>query len=131
MLTRLGYQVDVAENGREAVNAFRRFRYPAILLDCQMPEMDGFEATRAIRQIEGAERPATIIALTANALAGEREHCLDAGMDDYLSKPISLKSLGEKLASLLNLPLHPVVDGDIPESLSVGVESSQGHGRRA
>ena len=62
-----------------------------------MPEMDGFEATRIIRQSEGAERKVSIIALTANALVGERERCLDAGMDDYLSKPINQKMLGEKL----------------------------------
>ena len=103
MLKRLGYQVDIVGNGREAVEAFQKFPYPAILLDCQMPEMDGFEATKAIRLLEGSKRRVAIIALTANALAGEREHCIDAGMDDYLSKPINMKSLGEKLASWLNL----------------------------
>ena len=102
MLTRLGYEVDVVANGLEAVTAFRNFPYPAILLDCQMPEMDGFAATKAIREIEGPHRKVAIIALTANALAGERERCLDAGMDDYLSKPISTKALGEKLDLFLN-----------------------------
>ncbi len=101
MLTKLGYQVDVVANGREAVDAFQKFPYRAILLDCQMPEMDGFDATRMIRLIEGDQTRISIIAMTANVMAGERERCLDAGMDDYISKPISQKMLGEKLAALL------------------------------
>ncbi len=97
ILKRLGYLVDVVKNGREAIQAFQNVRYDAILLDCQMPEMDGFEATRAIRQMEGAERRVPIIALTANAFNGEKERCLEAGMDDYLSKPVNQSLLGEKL----------------------------------
>ncbi|AXC10131.1 sensor histidine kinase [Acidisarcina polymorpha] len=111
MLTRLGYQVDVAGNGREAVDAFRRFTYDAVLLDCQMPEMDGFDATKIIRQIEGGQRKVFIIAITANALVGERQRCLDAGMDDYLTKPIDQKALGEKLSFLL----HPDAADTSPE----------------
>jgi PAS domain S-box-containing protein len=100
MLSRLGYEVEVVGDGKAAVDAFRDGPYHAVLLDCQMPIMDGFEATRLIREIEGNNRRIPIIALTANALAGERERCLKAGMDDYLSKPINLKLLGELLAAV-------------------------------
>jgi len=109
MLGRLGYKVDVVGNGREAVRAFQEFPYNAIILDCQMPEMDGFETTKLIREIEAGKSRVPIIALTANALAGERERCIDAGMDDYLSKPIDLKSLGAKLAEFM-----PQVSKDHP-----------------
>ncbi|WP_026842848.1 response regulator [Citrifermentans bremense] len=99
MIAALGCQVDVAQDGREAVEAFTRQPYDLIFMDCQMPEMDGYQATRAIRQRElGSGRHTTVIALTAHAMAGAREHCLSAGMDDYLSKPFNLAQLQELIA---------------------------------
>ncbi len=92
ILERLGYDVDVAGTGEEAVAAARRHRYAAILMDGQMPQTDGFEATRMIRALEGT-RHTPIIALTASAMRGDRERCLAAGMDDYVPKPVSPEQL--------------------------------------
>jgi two-component system sensor histidine kinase/response regulator len=92
VLASAGYECDVAENGQAALHAMEQASYDLVLMDCQMPEMDGFEATRKYRERETATatpaRPVPIIALTANAMGGDRERCLEAGMTDYLSKPI-------------------------------------------
>ena len=97
----LGYRCDVVADGEEALAALRRQRYDALLMDCHMPGMDGFSATRAIRELEArgvlAPPRLPIIAVTAHALAGDRERCLDAGMDGYLSKPFTLEGLAATL----------------------------------
>ena len=91
ILQRAGFQIDLVADGSEAVAAHRNEPYDVILMDCQMPTMDGFEASRQIRALDGKQP--VIIAVTANALVGEREKCLAAGMNDYLSKPFQADQL--------------------------------------
>ncbi|HEX4809829.1 MAG TPA: response regulator [Bryobacteraceae bacterium] len=91
ILQRAGFFIDLVSDGNEAFEAHRAKPYDLILMDCQMPTMDGFEATRLIRQLD--QRQPVIIAVTANALVGERERCITAGMDDYLSKPFQAEHL--------------------------------------
>jgi hypothetical protein len=90
MIERLGYRGDVAATGAEAVAMLGRGHYDAVLMDCQMPEMDGYEASRQIRHDERGGRHVPIIAMTADMVPGERERCLAAGMDDHISKPVKL-----------------------------------------
>jgi PAS domain S-box-containing protein len=88
LLEKAGYSVDAVEDGRQVIEAVRRRAYDLILMDVQMPEMNGFEATKIIREMEGDKRHTPIIAMTAHAMKGDRERCLQSGMDDYISKPI-------------------------------------------
>jgi len=104
MIEKIGFQADLASNGHEAVAAAERTRYAAILMDCQMPGMDGYEATRQIRRRENGHAHVPIIALTAYKLPGDREKCLAAGMDDYLNKPVQATVLRDTLTRHLTAP---------------------------
>ena len=94
MLKRLGYKADVATNGLEVLQALQKKPYDVVLMDVQMPEMDGLEATRRIR---GSGLNTRIVAMTAHALEGDRDVCLQAGMNEYISKPISMEELRKVL----------------------------------
>jgi len=116
LLERLGHQADVVSNGREALEALRARPYDVVLMDVQMPEMDGITATRLICQEWGDQRP-RIVAVTANAMRGDRDECLKAGMDDYLSKPIRLEQLAVVLSQC-----EPQLLAAEPESQSLPAE---------
>jgi PAS domain S-box-containing protein len=120
LLEKLGYRADVVANGLETLEALSRIRYAAVLMDCQMPEMDGFEATVEIRVREkllGFHTP--IIAMTANALQGDKERCLVAGMDDYVPKPVRVQDLEAALALWVHHTDSPVTPSSpLPPSIS-------------
>jgi CheY-like chemotaxis protein len=118
LLAKLGHSVDIVSNGQEALDALKNNTYALVLMDEQMPVMDGFTATRFIRQAQAEGKPGfpadlRIIAMTANAMTGDREACLNAGMDDYLSKPVKAEILRDMLARHLalqsNNPILPSV----------------------
>jgi len=104
MLEKLGCTVEVAPNGREALAARARSAYDIIFMDCQMPLMDGFEATAELRKAENGGRRTPIIAMTANAMQGEKEKCMASGMDDYISKPIMIADVNAALRSWARVP---------------------------
>lgn len=119
LLKKLGWDSEVASNGREALELCFRDEFNIILMDCQMPDMDGFEATSAIRAAEGAQRRSPIIAMTANVGQGEKEHCISAGMDDYLSKPVKLEELKQKLEQWASRPsADAIIPAEPPPSVS-------------
>ena len=121
MLSGLACQVTVANNGLEALEALKRSQFDVVLMDCQMPELDGYETTRELRRMEaGGNTHLTVIALTANALDGDRERCLAAGMDDYLPKPFKRDQLFSVLARHLS---RDEAKGEPPESASHGLSS--------
>ncbi len=112
-LHKLGYEAEAVSNGAEVLQEFERSSYDVILMDCQMPEMDGYEVTRKIREFEkqnpARPTPAYIIAITAHALEGDREHCLSAGMNDYLTKPLHIAHLEAALTRALRRRPGPMV----------------------
>jgi signal transduction histidine kinase/CheY-like chemotaxis protein/HPt (histidine-containing phosphotransfer) domain-containing protein len=120
MLERFGFHVDVAGNGDMAVAMCRNRRYDLILMDCQMPVLDGYEATVRIRAEEAGVRRVPVIALTANAMQGEREKCLAAGMDDFLSKPIRPQTLHETLQRWLRDSDHERVAAAVTATADAG-----------
>ncbi len=121
-LGKLGLRPDVVANGREAVEAMQRTPYDVVLMDCRMPEMNGIDATMAIRSNEAGQRRCQIIAMTANALDSDRRRCLEAGMDDYLAKPLHLDDLRDALERALErrsprLALEQRAVADLPAEL--------------
>jgi PAS domain S-box-containing protein len=113
-LHKLGYSADVVANGIEVLHALQGKRYGIILMDCQMPVLDGYEATKEIRRLERGGRRTWIIAMTASAMVGDREKCLAAGMDDYISKPLSRLELQAALMRVVRGPAEPQVDHELP-----------------
>jgi CheY-like chemotaxis protein len=112
----LGFSADAVVNGREVLDSLKRASYDLILMDCQMPEMDGYEASRLIRQAERASQaswpaPVHIVAMTANAMTGDREKCIAAGMDDYMSKPVRKTDLQAALLRWKNAKAGGQKDG--------------------
>ena len=102
MLDKMNIHTDVVANGIEAVNALREVPYDLVLMDCQMPEMDGYEATQVIRaDLKKSAETLPILAMTANAMQGDSERCLAAGMNDYISKPVDRETLFAVLSKWL------------------------------
>jgi CheY-like chemotaxis protein len=107
MLQGMGCRVDVVSDGREAVTAIGRARYDVVFMDCQMPNLDGFAATAQIRSMEKPDQRVPIVAMTANAMEGDRENCLAAGMDDYIAKPVRRDALEKTIRRWIPQPVRP------------------------
>src|SRR5262245_5041398 len=102
LLAKLGHRADAVRDGLEAVKAVESGAYDLVFMDCQMPELDGFEATRRIRRLPAAKGAVPIVALTANAMQGDRERCLEVGMNDYVTKPVDIGRLAAVLQRFLS-----------------------------
>jgi CheY-like chemotaxis protein len=107
LLKKLGCQVDVAENGRVALEKMDEHDFDIIFMDCQMPELDGYAATQEIRRREGGEKHNIVVAMTANAMQGDREKCLNSGMNDYIPKPIKRDLVEEMITKYCGKALQP------------------------
>ena len=120
LLKKLGYRADLVANGHEALEALSRTAYDLVLMDCQMPHLDGFEATRQIRDPASTvlRHDLPVIAMTANALTGDRERCLEAGMNDYLAKPVKPEALDKMLATWLHTGDVPAPAGEPPPEIA-------------
>jgi CheY-like chemotaxis protein/HPt (histidine-containing phosphotransfer) domain-containing protein len=130
MLQKVGYRADVAANGVEALEALERQPYDAVLMDVEMPEMDGLEATRRIHRRWPRERRPHIVAVTANAMQGERELCIQAGMDDYIAKPIHIDELTAALSRARRRPSASAPPAAVDDTVIGKLVTSLGeHGR--
>jgi PAS domain S-box-containing protein len=133
-LQRLGFDVTVANNGQEAIDALQAKEFDVVLMDCQMPVLDGYEATRKIRKMEGPNANIPIVAVTASAMPEERKRCFDAGMNDFISKPIFPGTLNEALKRAMNNrnadrgyteSLHAAMGGSMSRLIDVYAESAE------
>ncbi|MCK6684785.1 MAG: response regulator [Thermoanaerobaculia bacterium] len=126
MLSRLGYRADVAANGVEVLEALKRQPYDVVLLDVQMPEMDGIETARRIRAESGAGKGPRLIAMTASAMKGDREECLASGMDDYVSKPVQIQFLQRALMAAKKRDLDPSLHRQVTSGIAVDMSALAG-----